>query len=260
MNKKKLIAIISTVVVIVVAAVLVFNLICFHDWQDATCQAPITCSKCGETQGDILEHEWVEANCTEPKHCINCGFTEGESLGHSIKEMKTTKDTSCSAEGERTGFCDRCKKECVEKIKKLPHTKSVWTVKNDCVFNPDGTVKPGTEVIVCTVCNEEIKTRGLTMDLTLSQKNAVICAYDEVNFWHCGPDFLINTVLVEFNDFATSDAKVAVSHMDIDWDEQAVLYAKDNCEGTSKASLTDDLRHYGFNETQIGKALKAVGY
>lgn len=260
MNKKKIIAIISAVVVIVVAAVLVFTLICFHDWKDATCENPITCSKCGETQGEPLNHEWVEANCTEAKHCLRCESTEGKALGHIIKEMKTTKKSSCSAEGERTGFCDRCQKDCVEKIEKLPHTKSDWTVQKDYVINSDGTIEPGIEIISCTVCNEKIDTRELTIELTVSQKNAVICAYDEIGFWHCGPDFLIHTVLVEFENFSVADAKFAVTHMDVDWDEQAVLYAKENCEGSSRAALVDDMRHYGFNSNQIDKALKEVGY
>ena len=29
---------------------------CKHQWEDATCTAPKTCSLCGETEGDVLEH------------------------------------------------------------------------------------------------------------------------------------------------------------------------------------------------------------
>lgn len=257
-KKKKVIGI--ALIVAIVAMVLVLVFVCFHDWQDATCEAPITCAKCGETQGEALGHEWVEANCVEAKHCIKCSKTKGEALGHSIVEMKITKETSCSAEGERAGFCDRCQKNCTEKIEKLPHTKSEWVVKKDYIFNRDGTVEPGTEAIVCTVCNAELETRELTIELTVSQKNAVICAYDEVSFWKCAPDFLIHKVLVEFEGFSVADAKLAVSHMDIDWDEQAILYAKDHCEGSSRARLADDMRRYGFNDEQIEKALKEVGY
>ena len=28
------------------------------------------------------QHEWKEATCTEPKTCTKCGETEGEALGH----------------------------------------------------------------------------------------------------------------------------------------------------------------------------------
>lgn len=36
---------------------------CKHEWQDATCTEPKTCSKCGETEGEALGHtpgEWVQ--------------------------------------------------------------------------------------------------------------------------------------------------------------------------------------------------------
>lgn len=257
-----------------------------HEWEPATCSTPKTCLGCGETEGEALEHEWIEATCQEAKHCTLCGLTQGqpiehswsdatcteaktcsrckltdgEPLGHAINDWTITKETSCAEEGERTGVCDRCSKECKESIEKLPHTQSDWQVKVEYIFNPDGTVKAGTEAIVCTVCKEEIETREYTVELTLSQKNAVICAYDEISFWHCGPDFLINFCLVENENYPVADAKFAVAHMDIDWDEQAVLYAKENCEGASRAGLAEEMRHYGFNNDQIEKALKEVGY
>lgn len=286
LNKKKIIVISSIVVILITSIILVLTFVCFHSWKDATCNAPMTCEKCGETQGEALVHEWIEATCTEPKHCVLCGLsqgdpldhkwevancitaetctecklTNGEPLGHSVKEWKITKETTCSIEGERKGTCERCNKDCKEKIEKLPHTKSDWIIEKDFIFNPDGSVVPGTEIIKCTVCNTEIESRKYTYDLSIGEKNAVICAYDEINFWHCGPDFLIYQVLVDFNDFSVADAKLAVNHMNIDWDEQAVLYAKENVEGTSRASLMEEMRHYGFSGAQIEKALAEVGY
>ena len=60
------------------------SLICFHEeWSDATCAAPKTCKKCGETEGEVLSHSNVmDATCTAPKTCADCGYTEGEALGH----------------------------------------------------------------------------------------------------------------------------------------------------------------------------------
>ena len=95
-KKKKLVVISSIVGIISILVVLVLLLVCFHNWKDATCLTPITCEKCGETQGEPLGHEWVEANCTEAKHCVKCNISEGEALGHTIKEMKTTKESRCS--------------------------------------------------------------------------------------------------------------------------------------------------------------------
>lgn len=53
-----------------------------HEWADATCTEPKTCTKCGKTEGEALGHQWVEATCTEPKHCSVCGETEGEPIEH----------------------------------------------------------------------------------------------------------------------------------------------------------------------------------
>lgn len=53
-----------------------------HEWTDATCTAPKTCTKCGETEGETLEHTWSEATCTAPKTCTVCSGTEGDALGH----------------------------------------------------------------------------------------------------------------------------------------------------------------------------------
>lgn len=53
-----------------------------HQWMDATCDAPRTCSVCGKTDGEKLEHVWDEATCAAPKTCALCGITEGDALPH----------------------------------------------------------------------------------------------------------------------------------------------------------------------------------
>jgi hypothetical protein len=34
-----------------------------HSWQDATCEAPKTCSGCGATEGEKLPHSFVNGIC-----------------------------------------------------------------------------------------------------------------------------------------------------------------------------------------------------
>ena len=77
MKKIKLIAIISTLSLFILSG-------CCreHQWVDATCDAPKTCSECGKTEGEKLEHIWEEATCAAPKTCTLCGITEGEPLAH----------------------------------------------------------------------------------------------------------------------------------------------------------------------------------
>ena len=37
---------------------------CEHEWSDATCTAPKTCSVCGATEGEVAEHTFVEGVCS----------------------------------------------------------------------------------------------------------------------------------------------------------------------------------------------------
>ena len=71
-----------------------------HEWEEATCEDPKTCVKCGKTEGEALGHEWEKATCEEPKTCERCGETKGEPLGHEWIEA--------SCEAPKT--CKRCKK------------------------------------------------------------------------------------------------------------------------------------------------------
>ena len=62
-----------------------------HDWKDATCTEPQTCTVCNATDGKALGHDWKDATCKEPKTCTVCGETEGEVLEHKVEEWKVTK-------------------------------------------------------------------------------------------------------------------------------------------------------------------------
>jgi len=89
---------------ILVAITLLLTGCCIsHDWQEATCTAPQTCSKCGKTEGEALGHTWVEATCSEPKHCEICGETEGEALPHTWVEATCSEPKHCEVCGATEG-------------------------------------------------------------------------------------------------------------------------------------------------------------
>ena len=69
---------------------------CQHQWTEATCTAPKTCSLCSITEGDTLGHSWLEADCITAKTCSRCGFTEGSALGHSWTEASCTVPKTCT--------------------------------------------------------------------------------------------------------------------------------------------------------------------
>lgn len=74
-----------------------------HEWQEATCTTPKTCSVGGETEGEALGHIWVEATCAEPKHCSVCGETEGDALAHAWVDATCAEPRRCSICGETEG-------------------------------------------------------------------------------------------------------------------------------------------------------------
>ncbi|MBR2885013.1 MAG: hypothetical protein IKL42_00315 [Clostridia bacterium] len=77
--------------------------ICKHEWQDATCETPVTCKVCSETAGNAIGHQWQDATCTTAKKCIVCSKTEGESLGHNWQDATYTKPKTCTTCGTTTG-------------------------------------------------------------------------------------------------------------------------------------------------------------
>lgn len=69
---------------------------CNHQWQDATCEAPMTCANCEKTEGAPLGHTWAAATCDAPKTCEVCQKTEGEPKGHTWLDATCTTAKKCS--------------------------------------------------------------------------------------------------------------------------------------------------------------------
>lgn len=59
-----------------------------HNFSNATCIDPKTCSVCGQTEGTVASHSWNDATCTKPKTCSTCGKTEGTVIDHSYSYGK----------------------------------------------------------------------------------------------------------------------------------------------------------------------------
>lgn len=88
---------------IVAAAVGLSACSCEHQWKDATCREPKTCTLCGETTGSILTHDYAPATCMEPETCKLCGETQGEATGHDYVEATCTTPETCMICGETQG-------------------------------------------------------------------------------------------------------------------------------------------------------------
>lgn len=69
---------------------------CQHEWLEADCTTPKTCSKCAATEGEALAHSWKAAGCVTPETCSRCGLTQGSALGHNWTEATCTAPKSCT--------------------------------------------------------------------------------------------------------------------------------------------------------------------
>ncbi len=71
---------------------------CFHShqWTEASCVNPITCIKCGETQGTRLGHRYSLPTCTTPMKCSRCGATQGTATGHKMIQGTNTSPSVCT--------------------------------------------------------------------------------------------------------------------------------------------------------------------
>ena len=140
-----------------------------HDWSDATCTAPKTCSVCGATEGDALGHTWSDATCTDPKTCSVCGATEGDALGHTWADATCTGAKTCSVcgttEGEALGHdwsdatCTGAKTCSVcgaTEGDALGHTSDAGTVTKKATCKATGV-----KTYKCTVCGEVLKTETI---------------------------------------------------------------------------------------------------
>ena len=97
-----------TYLLILTMCLVLFSGCCIkHDWQEATCEEPETCSKCGKTRGEELGHDWEKATCEKPKTCKRCGETKGKELGHDWIEATCESPKTCKR-------CDKTEGEPLE--------------------------------------------------------------------------------------------------------------------------------------------------
>ncbi len=100
------------------------------------------CSRCDEATVaqevvEALGHNWLDATCEAPKTCSGCGLTEGEALGHDIRNYKY-KAPTCLEEGyEAYEDCTRCDYITKVLIPALGHNFVNNACQNCGIFDPE---------------------------------------------------------------------------------------------------------------------------
>lgn len=91
-----------------------------HYYLPATCLSPSKCFRCGDEVGEVGSHDYIEATCTTPKTCRYCNEVVGTANGHNYE--RKTKKATCKEAGAIYDECSVCKDvQIIQTEDKLPH-------------------------------------------------------------------------------------------------------------------------------------------
>ena len=122
---------------------------CADSANDSDCN----CDKCG----NLVAHSYGDASCDAPATCTECGETTGDKLGHSFTNYVSDGNATCAKDGTKTAKCDRCDKtDTVTDIgSALDHAYGDWEYV-------DGT---GTHQRVCANDPSHVETANCSGDI-----------------------------------------------------------------------------------------------
>lgn len=108
-----------------------------HDWTAATCASPETCSRCGEVQGEAAGHNWIPATCKSPEHCSRCGETQGDALPHSFGSWTLSGEEMF----RQCSVCEAGESQAVDyalymKDELVGHWNLAYVVRNGNIYYP----------------------------------------------------------------------------------------------------------------------------
>lgn len=113
---------------------------------------------------DALGHDWKDATCTEPKTCTACGVTEGRANGHKWDEGTVTVPAEENKEGEKLFTCTVCKATKTQAIPTLDH---VHNYEETVAVTPPTCTEDGYTTHTCrcgdSKVDSEVKAPGHTM-------------------------------------------------------------------------------------------------
>lgn len=279
------VGLVAALVIICAGVLFTTHVVCVHSWKSATCELPTKCEICGATSGKAHGHKWGHASCTKPSTCYFCGKTKGKSLGHrwteatcdasktcsrcdakagaplghDVQEWTVLKEPSCTEEGQRQGTCARCGAVVTEATAKVEHTSSDWEIIQDVSVSATGYVTPGSQQRKCAVCGAVLETRAYTIEVTTSQRNALLTAASYIRMGGFSYKSLVEQL--EFEGYSNEDSTFAADHCGADWMAQAASSARSYTRsmGFSRSGLIEQLEFEGFTAEQAEHGADSVG-
>ncbi len=85
-----------TLVLLLIIPIVLSSCACEHEWREADCLLPKTCTLCEETEGEPLGHAYADATCVLPRTCTRCAATDGQALGHSYADATCLLPMTCT--------------------------------------------------------------------------------------------------------------------------------------------------------------------
>ena len=146
-----------------------------HNWTDATCTAPKTCSTCGVTEGVALDHVWTNAcdiTCNN-----NCGTTR--IVEHDYEWVIDTPPT-VTTEGVKHEECTVChvKRSEYTPVDKL--TCSHALVKTEATA-ATCTTTGNKEYYTCSICRKVYSDAAGTLETTVANSQVAVLAHTWAN-------------------------------------------------------------------------------
>lgn len=205
------------------------------------------------------EHQWVEATCTTPRTCSKCEMIEGDPLGHQMGTWQTSKEATCAEAGLEVAQCTVCGESQERETEKAEHSPGKWKTVSKPSVDPSGDVTPGKKVKNCKICGEEVDSKETTIEVTNSQLNALRRAGEYLDLMAFSKEGLADQL--EFEKFSKEDAEWAVENCGADWKEQAAKKAQDYLDmmSFSRDGLIDQLEFEGFTHKQAVYGVDKVG-
>ena len=192
-----------------------------HEWQEATCTTPKTCTTCNKTEGETLDHTWTEATCSAPKTCSVCGETEGEPLGHTLTEANCSAPKTCSVCGETEG-------------EPLGHTLT------EANYQQPATCEVCGETVgeVLTPAFEEHNVKGQFMELGKTY-DYVTCCYNDNNYKTTG-----HATVTDYQTFASDETHEAKDGYEWKTVELQIVFSDENAHNYGYHASRSDEDYY----------------